>query len=308
MAAIVELALPQKTVQFQKQAAIGTYWRSARYFGGPATARESCAGRCIGGDGRGMNGTRRGAASIAADKRGIGAVPSEIKVLSSTAMKTSMDVLMPRFERASGHTVAFAYGPSVRITGQVADGEANDVTIVTDKGIDELIRKGRIAAGSRADIARSAMALAVQKGAPKPDISTPEAFKQAMLAAKSLAMSNPVGGGASGAILMRIFDQLGITDTMKPKLTFGPGGPAGLIGNFLVRKEVEIGIQQMPELLAVPGIDIVGPLPFGNETVSVFSAGLSTGARDADAARALIAFLASPEAAAAIRGNGMEAG
>jgi molybdate transport system substrate-binding protein len=236
------------------------------------------------------------------------AVPNEIKVLSSTAMKTSMDVLMPQFEQASGHKTAFSYGPSVRITKQVADGEANDVTIVTDRGIDELVAQGRIVPGSRADIGRSVMALAVQKGAPKPDVSTPEKFKQAMLAAKSLAMSNPVSGGASGAILMRIFDRLGIAEAMKPKLTFGPGGPAGLIGNFLLRKEVEIGIQQMPELLAVPGIDIVGPLPFGDEAVSVFTAGLSTGAKDAGAARALIAFLTTPAAAAVIRAKGMEAG
>jgi molybdate transport system substrate-binding protein len=234
-------------------------------------------------------------------------VPTEIKVLASTAMKTSMDMLMPQFEQASGHKTSFTYGPSARIAKQVADGDANDVTIVTDAGIDDLIKKGRIVPGSRADLARSAMALAVQKGAPRPDISTVEKFKQAMLAAKSLGMSNPVGGGASGAILAGIFDKLGIAEQMKPKLTYGPGGPAGLIGNFLVRKEVEIGIQQMPELMAVPGIDIVGTLPFGNDTVSVFSAGVSTGATDAGAARALIQFLTTPAAKAVIKSKGMEA-
>jgi molybdate transport system substrate-binding protein len=234
-------------------------------------------------------------------------VPTEIKVLASTAMKTSMDMLMPQFEQASGHKTSFTYGPSARIAKQVADGDANDVTIVTDAGIDDLIKKGRIVTGSRADLARSAMALAVQKGAPRPDISTVEKFKQAMLAAKSLGMSNPVGGGASGAILAGIFDKLGIAEQMKPKLTYGPGGPAGLIGNFLVRKEVEIGIQQMPELMAVPGIDIVGTLPFGNDTVSVFSAGVSTGATDAGAARALIQFLTTPAAKAVIKSKGMEA-
>jgi molybdate transport system substrate-binding protein len=234
-------------------------------------------------------------------------VPTEIKVLASTAMKTSMDMLMPQFEQASGHKTSFTYGPSARIAKQVADGDANDVAIVTDAGIDDLIKKGRIVPGSRADLARSAMALAVQRGAPRPDISTVEKFKQAMLAAKSLGMSNPVGGGASGAILAGIFDKLGIAEQMKPKLTYGPGGPAGLIGNFLVRKEVEIGIQQMPELMAVPGIDIVGTLPFGNDTVSVFSAGVSTGATDAGAARALIQFLTTPAAKAAIKSKGMEA-
>jgi molybdate transport system substrate-binding protein len=233
-------------------------------------------------------------------------VPTEIKVLATTALKTSVDALMPAYERSSGCKVAFSFGPSTRIAKQVADGEKNDVTIVTDKGIDDLIKQGRIVPGSRVDLARSPMALAVQKGARKPDISTPEKFKQAMLGAKSIGMSNPVGGGASGAILARLFDQLGIAEQMKGKLTFGPGGPAGLIGNFLVRREVEIGVQQMPELMAVPGIDIVGPLPFGADTVSVFSAGISTAATDAGAGRALIAFLASPAAKAAMTSKGME--
>ena len=231
---------------------------------------------------------------------------SDIKVLSSTAMKTSMDVLMPQFEQASGHKVSFSYGPSPRIAKQVADGDANDVAIVTNQAVDDLIKQGRIVPGTRADIAHSAMALAVQQGAPKPDISTPEKFKQTMLAAQSLGMSNPVGGGVSGGILIGIFEQLGIAEQMKPKLTFGAGGPAGLIGFLLVRKEVEVGIQQMPELMAVPGIDIIGKLPFGMRTVSVFSAGLSTAASDATAARALIDFLTTPQAKAAIRSMGME--
>ena len=231
---------------------------------------------------------------------------SDIKVLSSTAMKTSMDMLMPQFEQASGHKVSFSYGPSPRMAKQVADGEANDVAIVTDKAVDDLIKQGRIVPGTRADIAHSAMALAVQQGAPKPDISTLEKFKQTMLAAQSLGMSNPVGGGVSGGILIGIFEQLGIAEQMKPKLTFGAGGPAGLIGYLLVRKEVEVGIQQMPELMAVPGIDIIGKLPFGMRTVSVFSAGLSTAATDATAAGALIAFLTTPQAKAAIRSMGME--
>jgi molybdate transport system substrate-binding protein len=151
------------------------------------------------------------------------------------------------------------------------------------------------------------MGLAVQKGAPKPDISTAEKFKEVMLAAKSLGMSNPVGGGVSGAILIKAFERLGIMDAMKDKLTFGPGGPAGLIGYFLVRKEVEVGIQQMPELMAVPGIDIVGPLPDGIQSVSVFTVGASTGAKDAEAAKALVQFLATPQAAAVIRSKGLEA-
>ena len=233
-------------------------------------------------------------------------MPNEIKVLSSTAMKTSLDELTPEFERTTGSKLVFSFGPSARIAKMVADGEAHDVAIVTDQGHETLTAQGKLVPGIRADIAKSAMALAVQKGAAKPDISSAAKFKEALLAAKSLGMSNPVGGGQSGANLIKIFDKLGITAAMKPKSVYGPGGPAGLIGNFLVRKEVEIGIQQLPELMAVPGIDIVGPLPPEIQSMTVFSAGLSTGAKNADGGRALIAFLTTPKAAAVIRSKGME--
>jgi len=233
-------------------------------------------------------------------------MPAEIKVLSTTAMKTSLDELAPDFERATGSKLIFSFGPSARIAKMVADGEAHDVAIVTDRGHDDLTRQGKLAPGVRADVARSAMALAVQHGAKKPDISTAAKFKEALLAARSLGMSNPVGGGQSGANLIKIFDQLGITEAMRTKSVYGPGGPAGLIGNFLVRKEVEIGIQQLPELMAVPGIDIVGPLPPEIQSTTVFSAGLSTNAKNPDGGRALIAFLATPKAAAVIRSKGME--
>ena len=157
------------------------------------------------------------------------AVPNEIKVLSTTAMKTSLDELAPEFQRATGNTLSMVFGPSARIAKMVADGEPHDVAIVTDQGHDDLTRQGKLAPGIRADIAKSAMALAVQKGAPKPDISSAEKFKAAMLAAKSIGMSNPVGGGQSGVNLVKIFDKLGIPEAMKAKAVYGPGGPAGLI-------------------------------------------------------------------------------
>jgi molybdate transport system substrate-binding protein len=233
---------------------------------------------------------------------------SEIKVLATTAMKTSLDELAPEFERATGNKLSFSFGPSARIAKMVADGEPTDVAIVTDQGLKDLTQQGKLAPGSGADIARSAMALAVQKDAAQPDISSAAKFKAALLAAKSLGMSNPIGGGQSGANLAKIFDKLGITEAMKAKSVYGPGGPAGLIGNFLVRKEVEIGIQQLPELMAVPGIDIVGPLPSDVQVMTVFSAGLSTSAKNADGAKALIQFLTTPKAAAVMKSKGLEAG
>src|SRR4051812_49108331 len=234
------------------------------------------------------------------------AVPNDIKMLCTTAMKTSLEELAPEFERANGAKLSFAFGPSAKIAKMVADGEANDAAIVTDKGFEELATQGKLEPGSRADIAKSAMALAVQKGAPRPDISSAEKFKQALLAAKSLGMSNPVGGGQSGANLIKIFDKLGIADAMKPKCFYGPGGPAGLIGNYLVRKEVEIGIQQLPELMAVPGIDIVGPLPPEIQVLTVFSAGVSTSANNAEGAKAFVQFLTTPKAKAVMTAKGMD--
>ena len=231
----------------------------------------------------------------------------EIRILSTTAMKTSLEALTPAFERETGHTITFAFAPSGRTAKLVAGGAENDIAVVTDRGIDELTEQGRIVAGTRVDLARSPMALAVQKGAPKPDISSAEQFRETMLAAKSLAMSNPVGGGQSGAHLIRIFDRLGITEAMAKKSIYGPGGPAGLIGNFLLRKEVEIGIQQLSELMAVPGIDIVGPLPPDIQTKTVFSAGLSSNAKNPDGAKAFLARLATPAMAEIVTSKGMEA-
>jgi molybdate transport system substrate-binding protein len=221
-------------------------------------------------------------------------------------MKASLDELVPTFERETGHKASFTFGPSQRITRQVSEGEQNDVTITSDHGLEELIKQGRIVAGTRADLASSAMALAVQKGAKRPDISSAEKFKEALLAAKSFGMSNPVGGGQSGKNLAAIFERLGITEAMKAKTTYGPGGPAGLIGFYLVRKEVEIGIQQLPELMAVPGIDIVGPLPPDIQSMTVFSAGLSSAAKQPDAGKALIKFLATPTAKALFKSKGMD--
>jgi molybdate transport system substrate-binding protein len=230
----------------------------------------------------------------------------EIKVLSTTAMKTTLDDLMPEFEKSTGNKVTIHFAPSAKIKQRVADGEETDVAIATAEGLEDLIKTNKIVNGSRADLAQSRVGLAVQKGAPKPDISSAEKFKQALLAAKSIGTSNPVGGGASGAHIAKVLEQLGITDAVKGKTTYGPGGPAGLIGNYLVRKEVEIGLQQIPELMAVPGIDIVGPLPDEIQAITVFSAGLSTGAKEEQAGSALIKFLTTPNAKAVLKSKGME--
>ncbi len=230
---------------------------------------------------------------------------AEIKVLSSTAMKPTLDAVSAEFERASGQTVTFDFAPSVQIARRVAAGEASDVIIATSQGIDDLMALQKVIAGTRADIASSVIGLAVRKGAPKPDISTLEGFRRAMLATKSIAMSHPINGGPSGAHLAGVFERLGIAEALKPKLTFGPGGPAGLIGNFVRTGQVETGLQQIPELMAVSNIDVVGPLPEEIQLVTVFSVGLSAAAERVDAGKALIAFLKTPAVAAVIQGKGM---
>ena len=230
----------------------------------------------------------------------------EIKVASTTAMKTVFEDLAPAFERATGNRTSVELGPSLRLEKELGDGKAADVAIVSRKGVEDLTARGRLAAGSAVHIADSTIGIAVAKGAPKPDISTPENFKRAMLAAKSIACSKPVGGGQSGAHLAKVFGQLGITAAMEAKSHYGAGGAAGLAGLVVLRGEAEIGIQQMAELMAVSGIDIVGPLPRELQSVTPFVAGISTNASHPEAAKALIAFLTTPEAKRVIKARGLE--
>jgi molybdate transport system substrate-binding protein len=231
---------------------------------------------------------------------------SEIDVLSSTALKPTLDEALPEFERASGHTAKVTFAPSAQITKRMADGAASDVLLVTGTDFAELLGLGKVLADSRKDLASSIIGLAVREGAVKPDISTPDRFRSVMLAAKSIATSNPDGGGASGPHLADVFRRLGIADAIRPKLTYGPGGPKGLIGNFVKSGQTELGLQQIPELLSVPGIELVGPLPEELQMVTLYSACLSSTALHADAGKALIAFLASSTVAAVLRAKGMD--
>ncbi len=235
------------------------------------------------------------------------AAPIEIKVLSTTAMKLVFDELAPQFERETGHRLAVSLGPSAQLEKRLGEGEAADVAIVTSAGAKNLVARGVLAAGSLADIARSSIGVAVPKGAPKPDIATAEGFKRAMLAAKSIACSKPVGGGQSGAHLAKVFEQLGIAEAMAAKAKYGAGGAAGLAGLVVLRGEAEIGIQQMAELLAVPGIEVLGPLPPELQSVTTFTAAIPINASHAGAGRLLIEFLTAPLAKSVIEAKGLEA-
>jgi len=217
-------------------------------------------------------------------------------MLSTTAMKSSLDEIIPKFEGATGNRVILNYTPSAQITLRIADGDPNDVVIATAESLAKLITMGKVIAGSDIPLARSQIGMAVKMGNPRPDISSVENFREAILRAKSIATSNPVNGGQSGKYLVEIFEALGISEAVKTKVLYGPGGPAGLIGFFLVRGEAEIGLQQMVELLAVPGIDVVGPLPAAIQRETVFSAGIPTSAAVNDAGKDFVQFLRSATA------------
>jgi molybdate transport system substrate-binding protein len=230
----------------------------------------------------------------------------EIKVLSTTAMKMVFEEIAPAFERESGNRLAVELGPSLRQEKRLGEGEAADVAIVTRGGAESLIASGKIAAGSLVDVARSSIGICVAKGAPRPDIASADEFKRAMLAAKSVALSKPVGGGASGVHMAKVFEQLGITQAMQAKSHYGAGGAAGLAGLVVLRGEAEIGIQQMSELMAVSGIDVVGPLPAELQSVTIFTGAIPTNASHAEAGRALLQFLTRPEVKRVIASKGLE--
>jgi molybdate transport system substrate-binding protein len=223
-----------------------------------------------------------------------------IRLLCSTALKSSLDELLPQF----AHTVEASYGPSAQLTRRLRDGAAADAVVLTGPGFDEMAQLGKVTAASRLTIASSQTMIGIRKGARRPDISTLEKFKQALLDAKSIAYSGP-GAGASGAHVAKVIEQLGIAETMRLKTVLGPGGPAGLIGNYLVRGEADLGIQQDAELMAVPGVEIVGPLPPEVGLVTDFVFGLHAAARDKSACGALGEFLRSPHARTVMKGKGL---
>ena len=229
----------------------------------------------------------------------------EIRVLTSGAFQAALIELVPAFERATRHTVVVTYGASMgnspdSIPNRLRRGEAVDVVIQAASALDDLITQGRVAAGSRVDLVRSSIGVAVRAGAPKPDISSVEALKRTLLNAKSIAYSS----SASGVYLStELFPRLGIADRIAAKSKRVESGP---VADLVARGEAEIGFQQISELLPVHGIDYVGPLPAEVQRVTVFAAGIASGAKSDNAARALIRFLASPDADSVIRKTGLE--
>jgi molybdate transport system substrate-binding protein len=233
------------------------------------------------------------------------AIAAEIKVMSSAGFKTAYLELAAEFERATGHKIANSWGPSMGDTPQavpnrIARGEPVDVIIVAGEALDDLIKNGKVVAASRADLARSLIAGAVRTGAPKPDLGSVEAFKRTLAGAKSIAYSDSASGVYISTVL---YPRLGISEEIKAKSKMIPAEP---VGEVVARGDAELGFQQMSELMAVKGIDLVGPIPAEIQKVTIFSAGIAAGAKEPEAAAALIKFLSAPATGPAVKRSGME--
>jgi molybdate transport system substrate-binding protein len=227
---------------------------------------------------------------------------AEIKVLSSIATREAYNELVPQFERASGHTVATTWAGTVDILKRMAAGEVHDLVIISSTELDQLIKQGTIAAGSRADLARSGIGAAVRAGAPRPDIGSADSLKRTLLAAKTVGYTS----GPSGVYMAGLIERMGIAADIKPKFRSVPSG--GTIGTIVASGECEIGFQQVSELVHIKGIDYVGPLPPDLQRVTIFASGIQVGAGNANAAKALVQFLTTPAAVAVMKQHGLEAG
>ncbi len=228
---------------------------------------------------------------------------AELTVLSANGMQTVMEDLGPKFERATGHklTITFDTGGS---TIKRARSEAADVVIAIREGVAALAKDGRAAAETLTDMASTGISVAVRTGAPKPDIASPEALKRTLLSVKSITYLNPADGGASGIHFAKVLDRLEVSGEMKPKTIYAPKAPA--VGAMVANGEAELGILQYQLLYGVPGIEIIGPLPGDLQSTTVFSVALIASSKKADAAKDLIRFLRTAEAAAVIKAKGMD--
>ena len=227
---------------------------------------------------------------------------AEVRLLASGALKDAYLELLPDFEKASGHKVIAAWSSTTEIRSRVAAGEVADLDILGSSGTDDLIKEGKLVASTRATFAKSGIYVAVRADAPRPDISSTEALKKTLLAAKSVGYSE----GASGTYLVAMFQNLGIYDQIKSKASVAKANEP--VGEKVVRGDAEIGFHQLSELIPVKGIQIVGPLPPELQYTTVFSGAVHREAREPDAAGALIKFLTTPSVGESIKKHGLDPG
>jgi len=227
---------------------------------------------------------------------------AEIKVLS-IPFKAPLDQIGPAFERETGHRLVISYAPSEPLLKQIESGEPFDVVLTFPKLVDQLIKQTKVMAGSRGDIARAGLGVAVRRGAAKPGTQSAEEFKRALLRATSIAYA---AQGPSGVHLASVLERLGVADAVKPKLR--PMAAGSLVVGPVARGEAEIGIVSIPFILAEPGAELAGPLPHELQDYVHYSSGIGSSARDVDAARTFAAYLRQQRSIAILKSYGLEAG
>lgn len=227
----------------------------------------------------------------------VAAQAAEVTCLCSNALKSVIEEIAPQFEKATRHKLVISFGSTNPLKVRIVKGEAFDLTILGEGAIDDLVKQGAIDGATRAIVARSVLGVAIRKGATKPDISPTEAFKRTMLDAKSIGY---LRDGLTGTYLNVLFQRLGIAENIQSKHKSGRGAEA------VARGEVELGVTQISEVLYQKGTDLVGPLPPEIQTYTNFAAAVSVGAKQPDAAKALLVYLASPDAAVVLKAHGLE--
>ncbi len=228
---------------------------------------------------------------------------AEVKVLTAGAYKQVVLALVRDFEKQTGNKVVVDNDTAGGLKKRIESGEAFDVAIITPAIVDDLAGAGKIAPGTRVNLATVGVGVVVKEGAPKPDVSTVEAFKSALLAAKSVAYIDPASGGSSGLYINRLLERLGIADQVRPKAKLKKGG---YVAELIVSGEAELGLHQISEIVPVKGAALVGPLPKEIQNTTTYAAGLSASSQNNDAAQALIKVLSGPTAATVLKSKGME--
>ena len=228
---------------------------------------------------------------------------AEIRALVALGFKDVAEDIAPRFERAGGHKLVITFA-NFNPTLKMAQGaEPADIVIMPRRGINSLIKEGKATKESAADLARSEIVVFVRKGAAKPDVSTPDALKRSLLAAKSITYSDPAGGGASAVHFAKVIDQLGIAKELKPKTVYAKPGRDN--GDVVAAGKAELGVNQLQVVMPVSGIDIAGPLPGNLQSTTIFASAILSRAANAAGAQALVKFLRSAEGAKVIKAKGM---
>jgi molybdate transport system substrate-binding protein len=230
---------------------------------------------------------------------------AEVKVVTSVALTNALDELAPIFEQKTGNKLTISYDLAAVQKKRILDGERADVIILTRGMMEELAKQNRLAAGDIVNVAGTPVAVAARAGAPKPDISTVDAFRQTLLSAKSISYADPAKGGLSGVVASRAIERLGIAEQMKPKTTLVPGAQSP---DLVAKGEVELGIAQASEIVPNVGVQLVGPLPGELGSLTQFSGGIGAESASAPASKALLDFLAGQEAGARFKAKGFEPG